>query len=186
MPTSVKRSYGPDWHCFQAIVDGDPDLDAIGRMLYPQNHTFSDLPPILLQGRQFCPTNSQATLWKKELIPLLYLPLTAPFRMTDIWRGIILAGFLKSKNYQVLFGKANFLQVRNEHDLLSDFQDEILGHTKNRFIKIISDERWSKDKNYTLMTLTKIYEDLISQSILDSAEIDILNLYLNDICEKLD
>ena len=95
---TITHNGNPDWHCFQAIVDGDPDLDAIGRMLYPQNHTFGDFPPMLLRGEQFCPTNSQATLWKKSLIPLLYLPLTAPFRMTDIWRGIILSGYLETKN----------------------------------------------------------------------------------------
>ena len=71
---------------FQSLVDSDPDLDAIGRMLFPGKHDFENLPILILTSDQMCPTNSQATLWCSDLLPLTYLPITASFRMTDIWR----------------------------------------------------------------------------------------------------
>jgi hypothetical protein len=74
--------------CFQSIVDLDPDIDAIGRMLFPEKVIFSEELPVIL-GEGICPTNSQATIWSSWVLPLLYLPSTATFRMTDIWRGLI-------------------------------------------------------------------------------------------------
>jgi hypothetical protein len=60
LPHLNKESVGTEWNCFQAIVDGDPDLDAVGRMLYPDPHFFENYEPVLLPKSSFCPTNSQA------------------------------------------------------------------------------------------------------------------------------
>lgn len=166
-----------EWHCFQSIVDGDPDLDAIGRLLYPENHHFLDTDPLLLTGDNFCPTNSQATLWKQPLFPLLYLPVTSSFRMTDIWRGIIISGFIKENRLNTAFGKLGFRQDRNVHNLISDFVDEVSGHEHNRAIKHISDEAWrsgkSLDKNWAL-SLLSIYTQLIDQGKLTSLDLECL------------
>ena len=70
--------------CFQSLVDGDPDIDAIGRLLFPDKVEFAHLDPVVLSGDSRVPTNSQATLWSRWVFPLLYLPSTASFRMTDI------------------------------------------------------------------------------------------------------
>ena len=37
----------------------------------------------------YSPFNSQNTLWRKELLPLAYLPSKVTFRYTDILRGMI-------------------------------------------------------------------------------------------------
>jgi len=166
-----------EWHCFQSIVDGDPDLDAIGRLLYPENHHFLDSDPLLLTGNNFCPTNSQATLWKEPLFPLLYLPVTSTFRMTDIWRGIIISGFIKENNMSTAFGKLGFHQDRNVHNLISDFVDEVSGHEHNRTIKHISDEAWHNcrlsDQNWAF-SLTSIYSQLIDQGKLSGLDLECL------------
>lgn len=170
----------PDWHCFQAVVDGDPDLDAIGRMLYPENHTFEDQPALLLEKGQFCPTNSQATLWKKELIPHLYLPVTAPFRMTDIWRGIVMSGFLHLRGYKTLFGKLGINQLRNAHDLISDFQDEVAGHVSSRIVKRIADKSWLESQNLHYSdVLLNLYRALIQSRIIETNEEKTLAEFLN-------
>jgi hypothetical protein len=167
-----------EWSCFQSIVDGDPDLDAIGRMLYPENHFFAEKSPLLLTKMNFCPTNSQATLWKEPLLPLLYLPVTSSFRMTDIWRGIILSGFTREANLNTAFGKLGFQQDRNVHNLISDFLDEVSGHVSNRLIKKLSDDIWRLTPNIMEnweSALTAIYEELQAEGLVESLEVDCLS-----------
>ncbi len=170
-----------EWHCFQSIVDGDPDLDAIGRLLYPENHHFLDYEPLVLTGHNFCPTNSQATLWKKPLFPLLYLPVTSSFRMTDIWRGIIISGFIKENKLSTVFGKLGFRQDRNVHNLISDFVDEVSGHEHNRAIRQISDEVWreSKSQENWAHSLSSIYTKLVDQGRLSRLDLNCLKEFIN-------
>jgi hypothetical protein len=167
-----------EWSCFQSIVDGDPDLDAVGRMLYPHSHFFAAKSPLLLNRMNFCPTNSQATLWKEPLLPLLYLPVTSSFRMTDIWRGIILSGFTREANLNTVFGKLGFQQDRNVHDLISDFLDEVSGHVSNRLIKKLSDDIWRITPDILenwKTALTSIYLELLAKGLVESLEINCLD-----------
>jgi hypothetical protein len=171
-----------EWSCFQSIVDGDPDLDAIGRMLYPESHFFAEKSPLLLSKMNFCPTNSQATLWKVPLLPLLYLPVTSSFRMTDIWRGIILSGFARESGLNIAFGKLGFDQDRNVHSLLADFTDEIPGHLNNRLIKKLSDDVWKTTTNLVSnrdSALVQVYSDLLAHKLIGSLDIDCLNEFIN-------
>ena len=183
----VEPPAGLDWHCFQSIVDGDPDLDAVGRMLYPENHYFDNQAPLILTGRNFCPTNSQATLWKKELLPLLYLPVTSSFRMTDIWRGVIISGYMKATDMNSVFGKLGFIQDRNVHNLVSDFIDEVPGHVNNRKLKSISDEIWVKtisaNKDFK-SALESVYAKLVIENLLQDLDLKCLQEFLN-IAESL-
>lgn len=167
-----QTSEDPNWQCFQSIVDGDPDLDAIGRMLNPQNHIFEDFEALVLGTENFCPTNSQATLWKRPLLPFLYLPITSSFRMTDIWRGIIVSGYQKANGFSTIFGKLGFKQERNEHNLLSDFIDEIPGHIYNREIKKVSDDMWiaNTTNSDNSEIFEAIYSNLIETGVLSKPE----------------
>jgi len=175
-----------EWYCFQSIVDGDPDLDAIGRMLHPESHNFLDADPLLLTGENFCPTNSQATLWKKPLLPLLYLPVTSSFRMTDIWRGIILSGYMKRFSYNCAFGKLGFTQERNAHNLISDFVEEISGHEHNRKIKEISDQIWLNGdfahKDWT-KGLKSIYKSLVASNHLKSLDLQCSEMFISQVAK---
>lgn len=178
--STEQTSEDPNWQCFQSIVDGDPDLDAIGRMLNPQNHIFEDFEALVLGTENFCPTNSQATLWRRPLLPFLYLPITSSFRMTDIWRGIIISGYQKANGFSTIFGKLGFKQERNEHNLLSDFVDEIPGHLHNRVIKQIADNLWNSNVNSREDNLTflSIYKELVSLEILRESEMQSIQEYI--------
>ncbi len=183
LETTEKIESSPEWHCFQSIVDGDPDLDAIGRMLNPQQHNFVELDPLVLGNNNFCPTNSQATLWNKRLFPFLYLPITSTFRMTDIWRGIIVYGYQRKFGIQTVFGKLGFRQERNEHVLAADFIDEIPGHVHNRKIKEISDTFWgaSSGKISDFEIFRSIYRQLVSVGILSKMEIACVNQFMDNV-----
>jgi hypothetical protein len=175
LPPTSEASIDSDWHCFQALVDGDPDLDAIGRMLYPGAHNFEDNEPVLLPNSSFCPTNSQATLWKNQLHHYLYLPVTSTFRMTDIWRGILISGYLRRQNLSIAFGKLGFLQERNEHNLVADFLDEVSGHQFSRTVKSISDNIWlTEDSDFENDSerFISIYSTLVKQGLLEMLDLD--------------
>jgi hypothetical protein len=164
--------------CFQSVVDGDPDIDAIGRMLYPKKVFFTEEIPVVL-GLGICPTNSQATLWLRWLLPLLYLPSTATFRMTDIWRGLILQPAIQVLEGNTVFGKLGFYQERNEHDLMKDFESEASGHINSEAVSQISISVWrsgvySRDFDSILSGMVKIYEELVARKILGNEELKIL------------
>jgi hypothetical protein len=170
---------------FQSLVDNDPDLDAIGRMLFPGKHDFENLPILILNSEQMCPTNSQATLWCSDLLPLAYLPITSSFRMTDIWRGIIIQEFMSCMGYRTAFGKLFINQERNPHSQSEDFISEVSGHIYNEEIRAIAKSIWTKYCTSFKSTLDAknvlylIYEELVSCKILLPSELKALAAYLD-------
>ena len=119
----------------QFMADGEPDVDAIYRLIDNKKVYFPhDSRSLLLSRDQFCPFNSQATLFPAKAFPLLYLPFTAPFRMTDIWRSFVYQIMRDTFNCDLIFSGAAVWQDRNEHDFLADFKDEILGYLHNEEI----------------------------------------------------
>ena len=73
----------------QGLADGNPDVDAIFRLVLPLPMNFGRKPPIALCRGAWCPFNSQNTSWWPAAYPLLYLPAYCSFRMTDIWRSFV-------------------------------------------------------------------------------------------------
>lgn len=164
--------------CFQSLVDGDPDIDAIGRLLYSEKVIFSEDVPVSL-NESYCPTNSQATIWSSWTIPLLYLPSTVSFRMTDIWRGLIVQSALRKFGGVTLFGKLGFFQERNEHNLQHDFELEVIGHLKSIKLQEISENYWnSKDMSRDSLSLAdslcELYQILAREDIVHFNELAIL------------
>ena len=75
----------------QSLSDHDPDVDAIYRLIYDKKIKFKKNLQFVLDKNNFCPFNSQNTVWFKIAFPLLYLPSTCSFRMTKInFRNYIL------------------------------------------------------------------------------------------------
>lgn len=118
----------------QFLADGDPDVDAVYRLLFKEPLNFKKRESIFLQEGTWCSFNSQNTLFLKEAFPLLYLPCHVSFRMTDIWRSLVAQVCLWSNNQQLVFHSSTVLQERNEHNLMRDFADEIDGYLNNRRI----------------------------------------------------
>ncbi len=115
----------------QFLADGDPDVDAVYRLLFKEPLNFKKRKPLFLKEGTWCSFNSQNTLFLKEAFPLLYLPCHVSFRMTDIWRSFVAQVCLWSNNQQLVFHSATVLQERNEHNLMRDFADEVDGYLNN-------------------------------------------------------
>jgi hypothetical protein len=120
----------------QGLANDDPDVDAVYRMLHPLPFRFEkEASPVLLEKGAWCPFNSQNTTFFSEAFPLLYLPATCSFRMTDIWRSFIATRILEARGIGVLFHGPTVRQERNAHDLHRDFLEEVPGYTHNAEIR---------------------------------------------------
>ena len=110
---------------WQGLADEDPDVDAIYRLTSDKPCFFDHSDPIVLNKGSICPFNTQNTIIRKELFPLLFLPTTVSFRFTDILRGLVAQPIIWLNNFQLGFTHATVVQKRNPHDYMSDFLSEL-------------------------------------------------------------
>ncbi len=116
----------------QSLVDGDPDVDAIFRLVVGKNVRFRRRElPVVLEPGAWSPFNSQCTFFFKSAFPLLYLPSFVSFRMTDIWRSFVAQACLHHRGQSVAFLSPMAKQERNQHALMLDFRQEVPGYLHN-------------------------------------------------------
>lgn len=104
--------------------DGDPDIDAIERIIMPSTYfKCKDIPPFTLDG--IAPFNSQNTFFSRQAIAY-YLLLPGVGRVDDIWGSYLLQQeFTKA----IVYTPPTVFQERNDHDLFKDLADEMFGYT---------------------------------------------------------
>lgn len=111
---------------FQAGVVGDPDVDAMERLVVGPD-VVEVLGPITLAPGFCAPINSQSTLWRRDYAPLAAVP-PGLGRMDDIWGGLIAQRILATRSGAVVFGVPAVRQDRNRHDPYRDLEQEMLGY----------------------------------------------------------
>jgi len=180
--SELKEKVTVDCPIQQGLADGNPDIDAICRLIVPLPISFNKKQNIALGINSVCPFNSQNTTWFKEAFPLLYLPSYCSFRMTDIWRSFIAQRIAWTCNWPILFHKSTVYQIRNEHNLLVDFTDEISGYLNNGAIcsRLSSLKLADGEENIT-NNMFRCYEALIEMGLIDSEELILLGAWVNDI-----
>lgn len=165
---------------WQGLVDNDPDIDAIHRLIYKESPHFLRKGNVVLSNNNLCPFNSQNTLWTiPDTFPLMYLPSTVSFRFTDILRGYIAQIILHQFDYYVGFTAPTAWQERNPHDLMKDFDSEIIMYSRMSeiidFLLPVVNSKISIIDN-----LVRCYEELTRIKVTKPEELDILNAWLND------
>jgi hypothetical protein len=137
--------------------NGDPDIDAIERMIYSPDCIFDDTP-FPFTSELISPFNSQNTFLTKKALQNYYMfPNTG--RMEDIWA----AYYCIANGNKVIYNKASVIQERNPHDYLIDFNNEIIGYQNN--IKLIDSilqnpeniKNYITDNSYKSLLLYKKY-----------------------------
>jgi len=105
--------------------DGDPDIDAVCRMIYKPECKFepSAFP---MAADKVAPFNSQNTIIEGELLKDYFL-FPQVGRMDDIWA----AYYVQARGAKLVFNRASVYQQRNEHDLVVDMKREYLGYENN-------------------------------------------------------
>lgn len=165
---------------WQGLVDNDPDVDAIYRMVINKKINFRKNDPIILESGTICPTNSQNTLFHRDLSPLLYLPAFVTFRFTDILRGLIAQPIMWKYGYYLGFCYSRVYQERNSHNLIKDFESEIPCYLYPKKILEISDS--ISNKNLSIAdNLTNVYFALFKEKLVLKKELNLLESWLKDI-----
>jgi hypothetical protein len=164
---------------WQGLADKDPDVDAIYRLLNNNEISFSKREPIALDKGVYAPLNSQNTFWHRSVFPLMYLPLTVSFRFTDILRGYIAQRIMWEYDKKLGVMGATVYQVRNDHDLMKDFEDEIECYLKTKnIVSILSEIKLSADIYHNIIV---VYQSLVDGGLIDHREMDILKAWVNDL-----
>lgn len=170
----------------QYLADEDPDVDAIYRLLYKQPVRFRQHVPIVLQPGVWCPFNSQNTAFFRAAFALLYLPCHVSFRMTDIWRSFVAQAALWTHGYRIAFRSATVRQVRNDHDLMRDFNDEVVGYTRNDSIVRVLLTECGKGPEATIgATACRMWQALVQAKIVSECEIPIVDAWHCAVAESM-
>ena len=166
------------WQC---MVDGDPDIDAIHRLIYQETPKFISKSPLLYPFNNFCAFNSQNTLWRRKILfPLLYLPSTVSFRFTDILRGYVAQTIMHAKNIKWGFFQSSAIQERNEHDIMKDFGSETMMYNQmNKILDILNSSISSSDSIEA--NLVSCYKILQQKEIVQMNELNLIKLWLKDL-----
>ena len=181
-PIFKTKKVKKNFYLQQGVCDGNPDVDAIYRIINKEiNIKFKDNYCFSL-GKAFSPINSQNTIWFKKLFPLMYLPVTCSMRTTDIWRGIIALNIILNDNLSTLFFGTTMKQFRNIHNLTDDLEQEmpLYKDVFDGFKKLQNLNLKKGSKNY-IYNLLKSYNALIEMSIFDKKELFFLNAWIKDI-----
>ena len=166
---------------WQGLVDQDPDIDAIHRLLYAKSPAFENKPKLILGRNNLCPFNSQNTLWKLPIaFPLLYLPSTVSFRFTDILRGYVAQIILHAHDLHLGFTRATATQERNQHDIMKDFASETSMYLQTTEIveSLSSKVRSSCSISENLMIS---YEELAKMEVTREDEMKMVESWLSDL-----
>ncbi len=165
----------------QGLADISPDVDAIWRLTDNREVYFWLIKSIYLK-ETWCPFNSQSTWWFPEAFPLMYLPVTASFRMCDIWRSFVAQRCLWELGKGVAFhSPSEVCQERNKHNLMADFKDEIPGYLNNDgIIAALNSVVLHDDKYMICENLLTCYEVLVNEGFLAYKELSSVKTWISD------
>ena len=166
----------------QVCANKDPDVDAIFRLTQNLPQVFIDMDPVLIKSGQIAPFNSQCTWWSVKFIELMYFPSCVSWRAADIWRSIIATQILHAHGFSILFWGPKVEQIRNNHNLMKDFEQEVdcylktepLLHVLTNTPELIQGKSLSED-------LLRCYEKLSEEGFFPSEEILLLKKWIGDI-----
>lgn len=171
----------------QGLVNSDPDVDAICRLVLPSaEYTFRTDRSVAVGAGSWCPFNSQSTRWAKEAFMLMYLPACCSIRMTDIWRSFVAQRIAWENRWHILFHPPVMYQIRNVHQLMKDFEDEVPGYLHNRRLCEAFEKLDLKSGlAHIPANLNRCYEKLVELKLVGPEELELLNAWLADFVRVL-
>lgn len=123
--------------------DGDPDIDAVCRMIYKPECKFKK-KYFPFFSKKISPFNSQNTLITRRMIKDYFL-FPHIGRMDDIWASF----YVTSKKYKVVYNESTVYQSRNVHNLIKDFKDETIGYVNS--LKLIEELYKNSENIYNFL-----------------------------------
>jgi len=166
------------------LVENDPDVDAIFRLVCNHAVVWEKGKKIIISNENTCPFNTQNTFWLDPNLFLgLLIPCSVTFRYCDILKGIVANTLLKYNNKNMAYTSPNVTQLRNEHDLMQDFESEVPMYLANETIVDVLGEdvlprQKSIDKNFNKELMRNIYQKLFNKQIITELDLKICETWL--------
>jgi hypothetical protein len=128
--SKVSHTKGDDIGVIQGLIDIEPDVDTIFKMVSDQsvpNFKFKNNNNMyILSNDSYCPGNSYNTYWiSKEIFYLLYVPCNVSHKFSDVLKMYILQTFLKKHGKKISFVSPNVQRVKKTDDPFNYFPQEI-------------------------------------------------------------
>ena len=163
---------------------GDPDIDAVTRLERgPCIETVSELgrAGVVLAADTWSVFNSQNTAFIRALAPAMFL---MPYvgRYDDLFASVITQRVMREQGLRVHYGQPFVWQTRNEHNLLTDLKNEMLGMEHMQHLTGILDsiQTFATDVD----PVRQIYHVLEHTPWLPNKAVDAAVAYLDD-CEQV-
>jgi hypothetical protein len=100
--------------------------------------------------------------------------------MTDIWRSFVAQAALWAHGYRLSFHQSTVSQVRNDHNLMRDFTDEIPGYTGNDGIVALLTAECAKGPEPAIhQTAHRMWKALAAENVIPGEELPILDAWFN-------
>lgn len=168
---------------FASLWFGDPDIDAMERIL--RNPTVVDCTgpsTFTLAKNTWCPFNSQATTFRRELLPLLNV-WPGVGRMDDIWPSFVARHIMDARGWSVAYGEPFVWQERHEHDLVSDLEKEIIGYRYTGDLVDAIREIKIDPSEHIVQNLAEVYRRLEWCNFMPNRTLDFMQAWLDDMRE---
>jgi len=158
-------------------------VDAIHRLTKHLPVQFTSGDSIVLPKGTFSPFNSQNTLFHYSGFWGLLIPMTTTFRVCDIWRGYWAQRILWEINSHLTFTNATAIQVRNPHNYLADFDDEMeLYYDAGRLVKYL--RQWVPDESDSLLdAILQLHKDMAAAGFWKRSEVTLTQAWLLDLID---
>jgi len=160
----------------QCLANGDPDVDAIHRLVFGAGDVnFGDGDYLLAPG-VLSPFNSQNTFWvNRAAFAFMYLPATVPFRCCDILRGYVAQYGVWARGGRLAFTGPSVYQSRNPHDYLADFASEMpLYRDFDKIIAALAAAELHGDDG----DLRALYAQLRRAGVVEAVELQLVDAWL--------
>lgn len=165
---------------WQGLVDGEPDVDAVYRMIVGEKCHFTKRRPVVLNRGTVSPFNSQNTLFVRAMFPLLFLPATVSFRFTDILRGFAAQPIMWAADHYLGFAASDIIQRRNVHDLRNDFAQEVPCFL--HAVQVVQIVREAVSSAVSVSeNLRRVYAALRDAKLVTESELDLLDAWIADV-----
>lgn len=181
-PVTVLPSTSLPCEVQQYLAEGDPDVDAVYRMTVNKaDHVFRVGGVIIGRG-SYTPFNSQSTVWFPPAWPLMYLPSHVNFRMTDIWRSFVALRCMHAAGQNFAYRGPGVHQVRNAHNLMNDFIDEMPGYLQNAEIVRMLEGLALREDDFGAHpeNLLSCYSALVAAGFVPPEELPLVEAWLAD------
>ena len=170
----------------QGLADLDPDVDAIWRLTQPAQIgtvKFNQHPKaVAIKSGFFTPYNSQNTVHLSEAFWGLLIPYSTSIRVCDIWRSYWVQRLLWDVNGHLAFRPPNVQQIRNAHDYLTDFKEELqLYEQADDLVHFLY--RWDSPHTNLFSRIRHLAEDMAKHGFWKEEEVELITEWLADLTE---